>query len=91
MQTTNIISTPDITGNIGSCTTEIRTLTRDREHFWRLEKRDVETNSCTGEVHYYDYYTYRGEAFVGGIVLAGIAFFVLIMAIGLAAGALSKD
>lgn len=53
MKTTNIISTPEITGNIGSCTSqgiEVQT----GYNLLKADFKTIVTNSCTGEVSSYD-------------------------------------
>ena len=49
MNTTNLISTPNINGNIGSCKSEVITVS-DGRTYWTTLSHDVVTNSCTGEV-----------------------------------------
>ena len=46
---TAIISTPNISGNIGSCKSEVITVS-DGRTYWTTLNHDVVTNSCTGEV-----------------------------------------
>lgn len=48
MQTQNIISTPDITGNIGSCTSNTTSMSVSGD-FWGRVNQDIVTNSCTGQ------------------------------------------
>lgn len=50
METYNVISTPEITGNIGSCTTQVIERVSSRESFWNETIESIATNSCTGEV-----------------------------------------
>ena len=54
MTTNNIVSTPNITGNIGSC--EIKTSSMSVSSFYT---QTMAVNSCTGEIvsqqTYYDY------------------------------------
>lgn len=56
METHNIISTPDITGNIGSCTTMTKQVMQKKTVF-REYGYTIATNSCTGEVTKTDYQT----------------------------------
>lgn len=49
MNTNNIISTPNITGNIGSCESSTESLQISGD-FWGYTKKDYLTNSCTGQV-----------------------------------------
>ena len=58
MANTNLISTPNIEGNIGSC--EVKTVENTTDNqIWRTETTVIFTNSCTGEIIkenvYYDY------------------------------------
>ena len=49
MKTTNIISTPEITGNIGTCETKVAE-NMSRGGFYKREYQVVMTNSCTGQI-----------------------------------------
>lgn len=69
MNTTNLISTPNIEGNIGSC--EVKTIQNTTDNqVWRKETTVIFTNSCSGEVIkenvYYDYspITFFGFVFI---------------------------
>ena len=55
MPTTNLVSTPNITGNIGSCTTQT-TMVTTRQSLWTYDVREIATNSCTGETETYDHF-----------------------------------
>jgi hypothetical protein len=68
MENINVVSTPNIEGNIGSCKTEVVTTITGRNSIWTLNQRDVTTNSCTGEVNNYDYWSISREG-------SGILFF----------------
>ena len=81
MNTNNIISTPDITGNIGSCTSQAITDTSKRLNFFKEERINVVTNSCTGQVSEYKIWEFNGGAvfltFIGSVIaliILGIAF-----------------
>lgn len=54
IKTNNIISTPLITGNIGSCTTQAEQVMVSSS-FFKETGYTVATNSCTGEVIKTDY------------------------------------
>ncbi len=77
MTTTNLISTPNITGNVGSCTTQAvnvvvnSTITRDTGY-------TITTNSCTGEVQKFNYDSVNGGAYAGYAV-GGLAIFIIII------------
>lgn len=79
MQTNNIVSTPNITGNIGSCTTQEVSVNSGRQSFWKVETTTLATNSCTGDVREFHSYEYTFSAF--GV---GFAAFLVIMALILA-------
>lgn len=76
MTTTNLISTPNITGNIGSC--EVKSITTAVSSFYN---QVIVSNSCTGEIitnaTYFDYMGLGFGALIGCCVLS-ILFFVLI-------------
>jgi hypothetical protein len=48
MNTTNLISTPEITGNIGSCITDIKEIIVSRSSIFTFDMQTVATNSCNG-------------------------------------------
>lgn len=53
MKTQNIISTPEITGNIGSCTSQAVQVNTGY-NFVSYTYQTIVTNSCTGQVTTYD-------------------------------------
>lgn len=75
IKTTNIISTPEITGNIGSCTTQVAEVTSQRLSFYKVEKTAIATNSCTGEVTHYKTWEFSDAVFFSGT----FALFVVIL------------
>ena len=84
MTNTAIVASPEITGNIGSCKSERITVTKERNGFFTMKRQDIVTNSCTGEVINYDEYWVYSEAggsVFGAIVLVGIAFGFIVLAI----------
>lgn len=75
MKTNNIISTPDITGNIGSC--EVKATTEQiGNSFLKEQHQTVFVNSCSGEVISKDVYTGYG-----GVWMVIVIGFVLLVAI----------
>lgn len=74
MNTQNIISTPEITGNIGSCTTQVAHVTSKRLNWYQVETTSIATNSCTGEVTTYQAWEYTFGAFGLGIGVVIIGF-----------------
>lgn len=76
MNTNNIISTPDITGNIGSCTSQTADVP-EVSHYFRNYGHTVVTNSCTGEVTQTPYSHLNS----GAVGITGIGFFFLLCVI----------
>jgi hypothetical protein len=79
METTNLISTPNIEGNIGSCTSNEVTYISGRDGFWTVNKTTTVTNSCTGEVNSYEYWAFSD---CGGGILAAVVTVGLFVLIG---------
>ena len=80
MNTTNLISTPNIEGNIGSCSVQIANSKIDNS-FFTARMETIQTNSCTGEIiGRHEYTTYGG---IWIIVLFSI--FCLILMLGISA------
>lgn len=79
METHNIVSTPNITGNIGSCSTSVekQIITSG---FWNDSGYTIATNSCTGEVKTFDYNSVNGLLIVTIGVLA-FSFLLIVIAI----------
>jgi hypothetical protein len=50
MNSNNLISTPDITGNIGSCSTQTVVVAAERTSVWKVKDTAIATNSCTGQL-----------------------------------------
>lgn len=75
---TNLISSPEISGNIGSCTTQVVSQASERLGWFKQSFIDIATNSCTGEVVKYDYWEFT----------ATFGFFVGILAVFLLIGLL---
>lgn len=76
VKTTNIISTPEITGNIGSCTSQSIKI----ETGYNLLKTDyktIVTNSCTGQVERYD--TWSLGVFPWVFIVIGMCVFWIII------------
>ena len=72
METHNIVSTPNITGNIGSCKTESASVESGRNLFV-LYKTNITTNSCTGEVNSYQTWELSDIPFLGFLIIVAIA------------------
>lgn len=78
METHNIISTPDITGNIGSCTSQKIEVTTGY-NLLTYNYNTVVTNSCTGVVTEYPAW---GLSFlpISAIIIALVIFFSILFA-----------
>lgn len=81
IKTTNLISTPNIEGNIGSCKTES---VKEKTYSGVVvdQYRVIMTNSCTGEV--IKDYEYRDYENVGPLIFL-VSLCVALMALGIAA------
>ena len=64
METLNVVSTPNITGNVGSCTTQTARVVSQRLSFWTQDITTLATNSCTGEVTRFDSWEVTGPGFL---------------------------
>lgn len=81
MNTQNIISTPDITGNIGSCTTKAERVVTN-EKIFKTKGFTVITNSCTGvaEKVKFDVIGYVPAMFIIGIgIFICARFFIWVL------------
>lgn len=79
-KTLNVISTPNIEGNVGSCSTKVEKMLL-QGHFWSEDGQTIATNSCTGEVTIYPYHQISGASvwlFIIGIFIAGFIVKALI-------------
>lgn len=56
---TALIASPEITGNIGSCTTQATKVITGRT-LWIEDIQTIATNSCTGQVTTYDTWAFTG-------------------------------
>jgi len=74
MNKANILTvTPNISGNIGSCTIQSNEVTTGNS-FWTSQRQVTQVNSCTGQVVSINQYTdYTGLQFIGTV---GIVLFV---------------
>lgn len=68
MNTTNIVSTPNITGNIGSCQTSAVQVETGRST-WKKETMTITTNACTGEVQQFSSWEYTGLFWAGPVFI----------------------
>ena len=78
MKTTNVISTPDITGNIGSCTSQKIEVTTDYS-FFTYQYKNIVTNSCTGAVTEYPAWGISGMSVAIVAILATVFAFALMV------------
>ena len=81
MNTTNLISTPNIEGNIGSCSVKTE-LVITYSGWMSDEGFTVLTNSCTGKVTQEPYHS-LGLIPVGGSLLVGLLFCMVLFVVGL--------
>ena len=83
MQNTAIVASPEVSGNIGSCTSEQITVIKERNGFFTIDRQDIVTNSCTGQVVSYDEYWVFTD--IGGMTIALLIFgFIIVVGITLA-------
>lgn len=78
-KTINVVSTPNIEGNVGSCTSKAEKILLEGK-FWSETGQTIVTNSCTGKVDIYPYHA------VSGVSVA--LFIVVILFFGFIIGAL---
>ncbi len=76
MNTQNIISTPDITGNIGSCKTE-KVESKVHGGMIKSEYKVILTNSCTGQI--VSDYNYTEFNFFSGFGIGLLTLIVLVI------------
>ncbi len=77
IKTNNIISTPDITGNIGSCTSQSVTV-ESGYNILTTQETTIVTNSCTGQTTTFNSWSLGGFPWMIGVL--GIIIFWTIMA-----------
>lgn len=87
MNTTNLISTPNIVGNIGSCSPQ-SVNTKVGDSFWTADYTTVITNSCTGNVISNN--TYTDHTFVDVVGAGAIFLFVFAFAVAIASSSSSS-
>lgn len=80
METHNIISTPDITGNIGSCTTKAERIITYSGWF-KDYGQTITTNSCTGQVQTFDY---QNLQLFNSVIATGILIIAIFIGLGIA-------
>jgi hypothetical protein len=81
MQTTNIVSTPEIIGNIGSCTSNAIDVLQSRNGLWTENWQTVTTNSCTGQITYGQEYWQMTGMGITIITFALVILFLITMKI----------
>lgn len=76
IKTTNLISTPNIEGNIGTCTIQSNSI-KIGNSFFTETYQAVQINSCNGNIiNQYSYTEYRG---VFGATMIGLVSVILII------------
>lgn len=83
----NLVSSTGITGNVGSCKTEITTADTGRPSFWYIETKTFATNSCTGQVDTFQSWKLTDT---GGFTIFGGILCAIILVIALATGLYEK-
>jgi len=77
IQTTNLISTPNIEGNIGQCQTTTSVINcTTRLNLFTCIDTGYATNSCTGKVDIYQTWSPSGISWIG-VIIAGIILVVM--------------
>jgi len=61
-----IVSSPNVMGNIGSCSSQNTQIETGRT-FWKLNIKNIVTNSCTGETMEFDSWETSGSAVLTGV------------------------
>ena len=64
METHNIISTPNLTGNIGACTISKTVADSTRVSFLKYKQVTLTVNSCTGEMLQFETINYSPSGFI---------------------------
>lgn len=77
METYNVISTPDINGNIGSCTSRVVRVNSGRT-VWKQNYKEVVTNSCTGQVT--EYQNWQLTDITIGFIFTGVMLIIVLLA-----------
>lgn len=85
MKTLNVISTPEITGNISSCETKSIVVRSGRESVWFENYVTVTTNNCSGKTTEYGTWGFTPFSFVFGV------FFVFLLWVTIAIIGESSD
>ena len=78
LNTTNLISTPEITGNIGQCTSNVSIINgATRENIFIVGNKSWITNSCTGVTE--NTYSWSFSSFaVTSMVFGAILLFIVV-------------
>ena len=63
INTNNIISTPEITGNIGTCTSQTTKAVSGRSSIFKEQVVTIVTNSCSGNAMTYNSWEFTGTTF----------------------------
>lgn len=74
--TQNLISTPNITGNIGSCKAEATKVVTSRT-LWIENTQTIVVNSCTGQIQTFNSWQLSGESFFVCAVSAILFVFII--------------
>ncbi len=74
--TSTLVASPEIVGNIGSCTTNISRVTENRT-FWIENIKEIATNSCDGSIQYFHHWEFTGIACL--LLAVGVVIGVLFL------------
>jgi len=78
MPTTNLVASPNVKGDISSCTTNLVFLNgSSRDGFWTEQNTGFATNNCTGHVQEFNSWQFTGVA-DGIFTLIGIVIVIAI-------------
>ena len=84
MNTQNIISTPNIDGNVSSCETKIATIDcATRSNFFVCNNVSYATNNCTNQQQVYNSCSSSGDGvFISVFVIPSFLFMIIIAIVG---------
>lgn len=76
-KTVNVVSTPNIEGNIGSCSVSINEVT-SANRFFTTDYHVVQVNACTDKIiNQYDYTSYFGAWTT--IIIGVVMLYIIVM------------
>lgn len=82
MNTVNVVSTPNINGNVSSCKTEVTVVENaTRPSFFYYTNESYATNNCTGKTDVYESWSLTGYTAIAGLVLIALVGYGIIRVI----------